>query len=56
MSTYKGDWATRQSDEEGYAYNAYKKFLGREPTDAELAQATAAYKSSDPNVDRKSVV
>ena len=49
MATYQGDWATRSSDMEGYAYNAFKKFFGREPTDAELAQATAAYQSGDPN-------
>lgn len=48
MATYQGDWNTRQSDEQGYAYTAFKKFFGREPTDTELAQATAAYQSGDP--------
>lgn len=49
MATYQGDWNSRQSDEQGYAYNAFVKFFGREPSDAELAQATAAYQSGDPN-------
>lgn len=49
MATYKGDWNSRQSDEQGYAYNAFKKFFGREPSDVELAQATGAYSSGDPH-------
>lgn len=49
MATYNGDWNTRQSDEQGYAYDALLKALGHAPSDAQLAQATAAYQSSDPN-------
>lgn len=49
MATYQGDWATRRSDEEGYAYDAFKRFFGREPTETELAQATSAYASGDRN-------
>lgn len=49
MATYKGDWNTRESDEQGYAYNAFKRFFGREPSDVELAQATSAYQSGDRN-------
>lgn len=49
MATYQGDVKTRQSDEQHYAYNAFKKFFGRDPSDVELAQATSAYSSGDPN-------
>lgn len=49
MASYQGDLKTRQSDEQHYAWLAFNKFFGREPTDPELAQATAAYRSGDAN-------
>lgn len=46
---YAGDWSTRESDEQGYAYAKLTEALGHPPSDAQLAQATAAYQSGDPN-------
>lgn len=50
MASYKGDWAGRQNDEQYYAYQAFKKYFGREPSDAELAIATQSYVGGDRNI------